>query len=121
MMHKTHVAIALFVALIFLPSISEKIVFLPIVLISTFIPDLDSPFSRFGRYRASKALQVFTKHRGFLHSFTFGVIFSAFLAFFFPITSLAFFLGYSTHILLDSFTPEGTRPFWPSKRQISWK
>jgi membrane-bound metal-dependent hydrolase YbcI (DUF457 family) len=33
-----------------------------------------------------------------------------------PVLALPFFLGYSSHLLADSFTQEGITPFWPWKR-----
>ena len=32
-----------------------------------------------------------------------------------PVLALPFFLGYAMHLLTDSFTVEGIRPFWPFK------
>jgi len=61
------------------------------------------------------------KHRSFIHSLTFCVFISLALAFYFPVVSLPFFLGYSSHLVVDSFTEEGIRVFWPAKGVVSGK
>jgi len=60
-----------------------------------------------------RPLQFFVKHRGVIHSFTTGIVLSVLLAFFWPVASLGFFIGYSVHLICDSFTKEGIQPFWP--------
>ena len=74
-----------------------------------------------GRFEGSKIVQFLVKHRGIFHSFTFCILISVILAGFFPVVALGFFLGYSLHLLADSFTAAGIRPFWPSKISSSWK
>jgi len=89
------------------------------VLIATIIPDLDSGYSSFGRHSIFSPLQFFVKHRGIIHSFTTAVLFSVLIAFWWPVASFGFFLGYSVHLLTDSFTREGIQPFWPFKIKSS--
>jgi len=64
-------------------------------------------------------LQLLTKHRGMIHSFSFAILISIILAVFLPILSLGFFLGYSVHLICDSFTRDGIQPFWPLKARSS--
>lgn len=118
MLVKTHFAIGLFTALLFLPHVANKAVFLAVVLLVSLIPDVDSGFSTLGRNILFRPIQLFTKHRGFFHSFTlcFGVSFL--LAWFLPVLALPFFLGYASHLAADSFTVDGIRPLWPSKKVI---
>ena len=113
MLKRTHIAIALLVGLYFLIHMENKIVFLPVLLISTIFPDIDRllGFNNLAFWR--KNLGNTSHHRGILHSYTFCVAVSIALALFFPILALPFFLGYSTHIFADSFTHEGIKPFWP--------
>ena len=118
MLIRTHLAVSLFFIFLFLPSVSFKILFLIVAFLATFIPDIDTGFSTFGR-NAGWLLRFFTKHRGFFHSLTFCIMVSAIFAFFIPIIALPFFLGYSLHLFFDSFTKEGIRPFWPSKKSSS--
>jgi len=117
MLRRTHIAIALAVALYFVPYVSQKLklLFIPIVIVSTLLPDLDSGFSRIGRGVISKPIQMFTEHRGILHSYTLCLALSVLFAFFYPIVALPFFLGYSFHLFADSFTVRGIKPFWPLK------
>ena len=96
-----------------------KTAFVIVALIATFIPDIDSRFSTIGKNKINRLFQWLTKHRGVIHSFTFLMVLTLLLVLFIPILSLGFFLGYGVHLLADSFTLNGIRPFWPSKMGIS--
>lgn len=113
MLFKTHLAIAGFAALFFLPQVEYKLSFIPLVLIATALPDIDSGFSKLGKKKVFRLLQFFTKHRGLLHSFTFCLVLTLLLALYIPVVALPFFIGYALHLLLDALTVEGIRPFWP--------
>ncbi|PXY71344.1 hypothetical protein CXX78_01595 [Candidatus Parvarchaeota archaeon] len=115
MLMKTHLAIGAFAALFFLQQVSHKSVFIVTILIASLLPDIDSGFSTLGRKKIFKLIQMFTKHRGLFHSFTFCIVFSIFLAFYFPIFAFPFFLGYALHLFADAWTIDGIRPFWPTK------
>jgi inner membrane protein len=119
MLLKTHMAFAVFMIILFLEHVNNKIIFVGMVLIATILPDLDTGFSSFGRHLIFRPLQFFTKHRGIIHSFTFAVLASIVLAMFWPIASLGFFIGYSVHLVCDSFTKDGIQPFWPFKVKSS--
>ena len=115
---KTHLAISVFVVLLFLPYISEdinKIIFAATALIATFMPDIDIRFSKAGKIPFTGILRFFTKHRGMIHSLTFGLFISVIIALFLPILAFGFFTGYSMHLVADCFTKNGIRPFWPLK------
>jgi inner membrane protein len=116
MIKRTHLAIGLALALLFLPNVNYKWVFFPIVLICALLPDIDSPDSYFGSSKIWRPLQFIVKHRGVFHSFTLCILVSLVFAFVLPIVALPFFLGYGSHLLADSFTQEGITPFWPWKR-----
>lgn len=116
MMFRTHLAIALLAVLLILPSVSAKLIFVPVALIAALMPDLDTSNSKIGQNKIFGVLGVFSKHRGLFHSLTFCLIISALFAIFIPVMAFAFFLGYSVHLFCDSFTYEGIRPFWPSKK-----
>jgi len=120
-MLRTHLAINLLFIILFLPHISSIYIFIPVALIATLLPDLDTGFSTIGKMKGSKIIQFFVRHRGLFHSFTFCIIVSVILAAFIPILALPFFLGYSLHLLADSFTFEGIKPFWPLEASSSWK
>lgn len=113
MLLKTHLAVAIFSILFMIEHVTYKFAFVVLVLVATVIPDIDSGFSTIGRQGLFRPVQMFTKHRGLIHSFTLCLIFTAILVLYFPIYSLPFFLGYGLHLLLDSFTVDGIKPFWP--------
>ena len=115
MLLKTHLAFAVLVFLLFVQHVPNKLIFAGMILVATILPDLDSSYSSFGRHVVFKPLQFFVKHRGIIHSFTTGILLSVILAIFWPIFSFGFFIGYSVHLVGDSFTREGIQPFWPLK------
>jgi|SRR3989344_195572 len=121
MLRKTHIAIGLAAGLYFLPLVKNKMLFIPLVLAATLLPDIDSINSNIGRKRIFMPIQLFLKHRGPLHSYTICILISLALAFFYPVFSLPFFLGYSFHLLADSFTINGIKPFWPLKHVSNGK
>ncbi|HLD55893.1 MAG TPA: metal-dependent hydrolase [Candidatus Nanoarchaeia archaeon] len=113
MLIRTHLAISLFFILLFLSNVVDKLIFFIVVLIATFIPDIDSRFSTVGRKKIARILQFFTQHRGVTHSFLFLFSVTLLLTLFFPTIALGFFLGYSLHLFADSFTVDGIIPFYP--------
>ena len=121
MMMRTHLVIAIFVMALFLPHISNLFIFIPIVLLATLLPDIDTGFSTLGKRKETQIVRFLVKHRGILHSLTFCILVSLVLAIFLPILALPFFLGYSIHLFADSFSIEGIRPFWPLKISSKWK
>jgi membrane-bound metal-dependent hydrolase YbcI (DUF457 family) len=115
MLMKTHLVIGIAVALYFIPHVNNVLIFIPVVLIASLLPDIDSGFSSLGKHRFFRPVQWTTKHRGIFHSYTLAIFVSLIFAFFVPVLALPFFLGYGFHLLADSFTPNGIRPFWPLK------
>jgi inner membrane protein len=115
MLLKTHLAITVFFVLLFLPVVEDKVIFVVVALIATYIPDIDSRYSKLGRRKIFRILQWMSKHRGMIHSFTFLLSITVLLVLFFPMIAFGFFLGYGLHLLADSFTISGIRPFYPLK------
>lgn len=115
MLLKTHLAFAALVIILFVEHVNSPWIFIAMVVVATVIPDLDLSSSSWGRHLIFRPLQFFVKHRGIFHSFTFAVLASVLLAIFWPVASLGFFIGYSVHLITDSFTKEGIQPFWPLK------
>ena len=121
MLFKTHLAIAVFFIVLFFSLVSNKWLFVLVVLISTLLADVDSEHSFLGSHLAFKPIQFLAKHRGIFHSFTFLILVSVFFAMFLPFLAFPFFLGYGAHIVADSFTKDGIRPFYPLKlRYAGW-
>lgn len=117
MLFRTHLALGLFIVLLFLPKVNYEFTFILVTFIGTLLPDIDQGYSRLGEKKIFRPLQFFVKHRGMMHSFSFCLLVSIVLAYF-PFTvqwALPFFLGYGVHLFADSFTLEGIKPFWPYK------
>lgn len=121
MLAKTHLAIGAFAALLLIDKVTNDILFIPIVLVASLLPDIDTHFSLMGRRMIFRPFQWFTSHRGMWHSFTFAFIISGLCAFYVPVLAFPFFLGYSLHLFVDSFTIEGIRPFWPASQKTEGK
>lgn len=118
MIKRTHLALGCGLALYFLPHVKDKLIFFLIVLISSLLPNIGEISSlRKGRDKQGKS----TINRGILHTYTLCILISILLTFFYPIAALPFFIGYSFHLTLDSFTSEGIQPFWPFKKRIHGK
>lgn len=114
MFKRIHLLIGFFAAIFFLPDVNNKLVFFPVVMIASLIPDLDSLIAPKKDYKILKPLKS-KSYKDFMHSYTLCIILSALLAFFYPILALPFFIGYSFHLFFDSLTVPGTTPFWPLK------
>ena len=108
-------AITVFAILIFIPNIDYPIYFAAVALLACMLVDIDSYYSYVGNVAIFRPLQIFTKHRGMIHSITLAVILSILLLFLSPKIALPFFVGYGLHVFVDSFTLEGVMPFWPYK------
>lgn len=114
MLNKTHLLIGFFVAVFFLPYVNNKLIFFPVVMIASLIPDIDSLIAPKKDYKILKTFKS-QSYKDFMHSYTLCIILSALLAFFYPLLALPFFIGYSFHLFFDSLTVTGTTPFWPLK------
>lgn len=121
MMYRTHLAIAVMLMLLFLPVVTYKWTFIIVLIICTFLPDIDISQSYLGKHKILRPIQWVVKHRGVFHSFTFAIIVALIFTFYVPVLALPFFLGYGGHLLGDAMTPDGIRPFWPSKSEMKWK
>lgn len=110
-------AIGIGIALYFLPHVEHKLIFIPIVILASLLPDIDSMSSSMGSMNLFRPVQMMVNHRGFFHSYTFCIAVTLILTFFYPISALPFFLGYSFHLLADSFTVNGIKPFPPFKAE----
>jgi len=118
---KTHLAITVFAILLFVNHVSSKLLFIIVALAATFLPDIDTAFSTLGKFKGFRFLQFFIRHRGLFHSFSFCIFVSILFAMFVPSIAFAFFLAYSLHLVADSFTIEGIKPFWPYNKTSSGK
>jgi membrane-bound metal-dependent hydrolase YbcI (DUF457 family) len=119
MLIKTHFAITMFGIFLLITSVQHKIIFVSVALFATILPDIDSRFSKIGRKKLNRILLFFTKHRGFIHSFTLLLLVTLIFVFFIPVVALGFFLGYGLHLFADSFTKNGITPFAPFSKKKS--
>jgi inner membrane protein len=115
MLFKTHLAFGFLVALLALKFLSpqNQLLFAFILLFGAAFPDIDHPKSRLGQM--AYPFSLFFEHRGFFHSF-FGIAVFTLLVYLIGgsvLYSIAFLLGYASHILIDSFTKEGIMPIHP--------
>jgi membrane-bound metal-dependent hydrolase YbcI (DUF457 family) len=117
MLFRTHLVFAILFILLTISFVDNRIWFIIFALVGFIVPDLDSRDSRFGRRLFFRPVQFFLKHRGFMHSLTFGFLVSLALSIIFPVMGVGFFVGFSSHIFSDSFTKEGIAPFWPYKKR----
>ena len=118
MLWKTHLAIGASATLYFLPFMNNKLVFLPVVLLSSLLPDVDEGSSILGRRSIFRPIQWLFSHRGMIHSYTFCIGVALLFALFLPVVAFPFFLGYSLHLAADSFTERGIRAFWPFRSDV---
>ncbi len=98
----------------FIPKVVHVYTYVLVFLISTLLPNLDSFFSGKGSL-FMRPVGLILKKRGILHSFTFCFIVTGILTWFLPTFAFPFFIGYGMHLLLDAWTTEGIKPFWPLK------
>lgn len=124
MLRRTHLALGFAAALYFLPHIQDgRLIFLGVVLLASLLPDIESGFSavrRHGLFHLQPTKPIYHKN-WILHTYSILLITTAIIALYYPFLALPFFLGYSLHIFLDSFTPTGIKPFWPLKHKMHGK
>ena len=115
MMYNTHLAFGLLLGLlgiIFLKP-ANPILFIVIVGFASILPDIDHPDSKIGK--KVKIIGFLFEHRGFFHSIGALVLFTVcfYLIFKTSIYSIAFALGYFSHLIMDAITIKGIMPFHP--------
>lgn len=118
MLFRTHIIFSLAVYLLL-----RNFLYMPawvvfFVLFAAAFVDIDIKNSRFGNRWYFRPLQWLTKHRGFLHSFVAAVFLSLVVASFSRWAGFGFFVGYVSHLFLDSLTKSGVCLFWPIKGKI---
>lgn len=124
MMFFTHLALGVLLGVIYLHNgqsmTSQGLIFITI-LIGSILPDIDRGTSYLGRHL--KPLNDFFHHRKFFHSIIFMMLVAISLAFLLhnPDYAVAFILGFSSHLFLDSMTPGGLYAFWPARIAIRGK
>jgi inner membrane protein len=124
MMFRTHLVFGILLGLVFLNifGISNPWLFIFVVMIGSSLPDIDFHKSKIGSWFKPLAsmFNFLLGHRGMIHSLVGAfIIYLLFMLFFGSTYAGAVFIGYSSHLFLDSFTPMGIRPFWPLKPKLN--
>ena len=123
MLGKTHLVFALFLSLFIISkfNVVQPLLFILILVFSSFIPDIDYSKSKAGKkiWPFSLIIQLIAKHRGVFHSLFIPALIWL-LSYLLNLNTLgiAFFIGYSSHLFLDAFTHQGVRPLYPIKLEI---
>ncbi|MBT7237708.1 metal-dependent hydrolase [Candidatus Woesearchaeota archaeon] len=124
MMFRTHFIFGILAGLVFLRvfNIPNEWLFMLVVAIGASLPDIDFHKSKIGGWFKPLAylFNFLLGHRGVIHSLVGAfIIYFIFMLFFGSTYAGAVFIGYSSHLFLDSFTPKGIRPFWPLKPKVN--
>jgi len=117
----THLSFSLLLGLIltkFMNLTVPVIIFLGIICVSSFLPDIDNATSFIGR--RAKPISLFLSHRQFFHSILCAIVISLVLFNLVGVAdyAFAFLIGYGSHLFLDSFNLGGMAMFWPSQIHI---
>ena len=112
MMHKTHLAFGILSALVVMPFVStgNKFIFFFLVLFGSLLPDVDTPNSKMGQKFGiiSKFFNVIAGHRTIFHSIFFAIMIPGLAWYFWSRPyGVALFVGYLSHLIMDSLTKSG--------------
>jgi len=123
MRFRTHIIFSFLISLLIINSfnIQNKIIFIVILLIASALPDIDSHKSKVGKKikPLSFLINIFLGHRGIFHSLFLLILILLFIMLINYEITAAFFIGYLSHLVLDSLTPEGVMFLYPfSKKRI---
>jgi len=118
MLFRTHIVFSLAVYFLLSYFIAMPFYVLIFVLLATVFVDIDIKNSWAGNRWYLRPLQIFTKHRGFLHSIFVGVLLSLILGSVSLWAGFGFFVGYVSHLFLDCLTKGGVKLFWPLRFKI---
>ena len=119
MRYQTHIFFCIFLSLLVFKiiQIGNKPLFIIISIFFTLLPDIDESSSKIGR--KARPISCLLKHRGFFHSMWIPLILVFILYLFSIEMSLAVFIGYFSHLLLDSFTKQGIKFVYPFRWRVS--
>jgi len=117
MLAKTHVAFGILAGLVALKyaTVSNQLLFIALVIIGVFLPDLDHPESTINNtLKVTKVIPFFFSHRGFFHSiFAAGLVFIGLWYWLGFIYGFGLFVGYLSHLLSDALTVSGVNFLHP--------
>jgi inner membrane protein len=87
-------------------------VYTPLMMVGSLLPDIDTPFSKLGKYNIFAAMM---RHRGFMHSLLTSGIIAVAGTLINPVVGVWVSVGYLSHLFADSLTPSGIRWLYPFK------
>jgi len=121
MMFRTHLIFSFLISILIINyfNIQNKIVFVAILLIASALPDIDSYKSKLGKKikPISFLINIFLGHRGIFHSPFLLILISIIISIINIEIAAAFFVGYLSHLVFDSLTPEGVMFFYPFSKK----
>ncbi len=117
MLAKTHIAFGILAGLLTLKyaSVSDELLFIALVIIGVFLPDVDHPESKINNsLKVTKIIPFFFSHRGFFHSiFAALLVFAGLWYWVGFIYGFGLFVGYLSHLLSDALTVSGVNFLHP--------
>jgi inner membrane protein len=126
MLFRTHLVTGIVLGLLFLrytdyleAQAASILLFFLIVLVASLLPDIDSPSSAVGRraWGLSWIVRLFAGHRKFFHAVWIPLA-ALFVFIRFEAVAFGMLVGYCSHLLADSLTVEGIRPFYPARFRL---
>ena len=120
-MFKTHLMFSLLISLLIFNYFNlNPYLFILILILAGSLPDIDHAKSKIGRkfFPISWLVNLFFGHRKLIHSIVFASILSLIIKIFFANYWIPFYIGYLSHLFLDSLTKQGLYIFYPSSFKL---
>jgi inner membrane protein len=115
MLFNTHLAFSFLISLFIYHYFNTPPLFTIIIIcISSILPDLDHHNSKISKQNPLRFItKHILKHRGMLHSLFTPILFYFILVLMHQEIASLVFIGYTSHLFIDSFTKRGTKPLYP--------
>jgi len=120
MLFYTHLLFSVLIGLYLLPYFNfNKIIFISLIAFFSLVLDIDKANSKLGKKLGliSILINFIFGHRKLFHSLLF-IVAGYLILSFSSLLAISFLIGTLSHLILDSFTKEGVRPFYPLKFHI---
>ena len=121
MMFKTHLMFSLLISLLIFKYFNlNPLIFILILVLAGSLPDIDHSKSKIGRklFFVSFFVNLFFGHRKLIHSIIFASVLSLIIKIAFGNYWIPFYIGYLSHLFLDSLTKQGLYIFYPSNFKL---
>ncbi len=121
-MFKTHLMFSLLISLLIFKYFNlNPYLFILILIFAGSLPDIDHSKSKIGRkfFFVSWFVNLFFGHRKLIHSIMFASVLSLIIKLSFGNYWIPFYIGYLSHLFLDSLTKNGLYIFYPSNFKLS--